>query len=94
MTIVLAFFRSIFLLSIGFYIYYISRRKRHDVVIQMWLTVIIGMLSSLAIQAINLYLGNSVWESMQISFILLTVIVFYSFWKLLIELRKRHWKKS
>ncbi|SHH83703.1 hypothetical protein [Desulfosporosinus lacus] len=92
MIIVLGFLRSIFFIAIGLYIYFITRRKQHDVVIQMWVTIIVGMLANLAIQIIDLKLGISKWESVQISIFLLTAIVVYSLWKLSIELRKRHSK--
>jgi len=92
MIIVLGFLRSIFFIAIGLYIYFITRRKQHDVVIQMWVTIIVGMLANLAIQIIDLKLGISKWEPVQISIFLLTAIVVYSLWKLSIELRKRHSK--
>ncbi|MDO0821368.1 hypothetical protein [Desulfosporosinus nitroreducens] len=92
MIIVLGFLRSIFFIAIGLYIYFITRRKQHDVVIQMWVTIIVGMLANLAIQIIDLKLGIFKWESVQISIFLLTAIVVYSLWKLSIELRKRHSK--
>ncbi|MDA8222719.1 hypothetical protein [Desulfosporosinus sp.] len=92
MIIVLGFLRSIFFIAIGLYIYFITRRKQHDVVIQMWVTIIVGMLANLAIQIIDLKLGISKWESVQISIFLLTAIVVYSLWKLSIDLRKRHSK--
>ena len=89
LSIFLGFLRSVFFISIALYIYYFSRRKKHDVIFQMWLMIIVGMISSLAIQLINVSIGNSKWESIQISFFLLTAIVFYSIWKLLIEFRLR-----
>ncbi|MCB8816353.1 hypothetical protein [Desulfosporosinus shakirovi] len=92
MIIVLGFLRSIFFIAIGLYVYFITRRKQHDVVIQMWVTIIVGMFANLAIQIIDLKLGSSNWESVQISIFLLTAIVVYSLWKLSIELRKRHSK--
>lgn len=90
MSILLGFSRSIFFISVALYIYYFSRRKKHDVVIQMWLTLIVGMLANLAGQLINVNQGNYNWDSIQISFLLLTAIVLYSLWKVSIEFKKRH----
>jgi len=39
MMILLMISRSLFLVSVVLYLYYFFRRKKHDVVIQMWLSI-------------------------------------------------------
>ncbi|AET68759.1 hypothetical protein Desor_3256 [Desulfosporosinus orientis DSM 765] len=92
MSIVLGVLRSVFFLAVALYIYYFTRRKQHDVVIQMWFAIIVGMFASLAIQLVNVSIGKLSWSSIQISFILLTGILIYSVWKAMTELKKRRVK--
>lgn len=89
MTILLMISRSVFFISVGFYLYYFSRRKKHNVVIQMWLTIVVGMLAALVGQLIEVNLGNSSWGSIQISFYSFSALIIYSLWKLSLELKKR-----
>lgn len=89
MMILLMISRSLFLVSVVLYLYYFSRRKKHDVVIQMWLSIIVGMISGLAIQLLGLYLGNSTWGLIQISSYLYFALIIYSVYKLILELKKR-----
>ena len=88
-AILLMISRSVFLVSVVLYLYYFSRRKKHDVAIQMWLTIIVGMLSGLGIELIGVNLGTSSWGSIQISFYLYSALIVYSLWKLSLELKKR-----
>lgn len=89
MTIILMISRSVFLISVALYLYYFSRRKKHNVEIQMWLTIVVGMLAGLVGGLIDVYLGNYSWSSIQISFYLYTAAISYSLWKLSLELKKR-----
>ncbi|HZK84788.1 MAG TPA: hypothetical protein VFC58_08945 [Desulfosporosinus sp.] len=89
MIILLMISRSVFLISIIFYLYYFSRQKKHNVVIQMWLSIVIGMLAALAGQLIGINLGNFTWGSIQISMYLYAILIMYSLWKLSTELGKR-----
>lgn len=89
MTILLMISRSVFLISVVLYLYYFSRRKQHNVVIQMWLTIVVGMLAGLVDELIGVNLGNSSWGSIQISFYLYSALIIYSLWKLSLELKKR-----
>jgi len=89
MTILLMISRSVFLISIVLYLYYFSRRKEHNVVIYMWLSIVVGMIAGLSGQLIGVYLGNFSWASIQISFYLYFAIIIYSLWKLKLELKKR-----
>lgn len=90
MTILLMASRSVFLICVVLYLYYFSRRKQHNVVIQMWLTIVVGMLAGLAGQLIGVNLGSFSWSSVQISFYLYLSLIVYSLWKLSSELKKRH----
>lgn len=89
MSLWLSVLRSIFFLAVGLYIYYFTRRKKHDVVVQMWFTIIVGMSASIAIQLLNANAGKLNWSSVQLSSILLAGILFYSIWKAMTELKKR-----
>lgn len=89
MTILLMISRSVFLISVVLYLYYFSRRKKHDVVINMWVTIVVGMTAGLSGQLIGVYLGNFTWASIQISFYLYFALIIYSLWKLTLELKKR-----
>lgn len=89
MILLLGFLRSVLLICVILYIYYITRRKKNDVVIQMWLTVIVGMLSSLAIQIVNVVTGNSILDSVLLSILFLAALIAYSIWKVSRELKKR-----
>jgi len=90
MTIFLMASRSVFLICVVLYLYYFSRRKQHNVVVQMWFTIVVGMVAGLVSQLIGVYLGNSSWSSIQISFYLYFFLIVYSLWKLSLELKKRH----
>ena len=81
--------KSVFLICVVLYLYYFSRRKQYNVVIQMWLTIVVGMLAGLVGELISVNLGNSNWGSIQVSFYLYFALIIYSLWKLLLELRKR-----
>ena len=89
MTLILMVARSIFLVSVVLYLYYFSRRKKHNVVIQMWSTIIVGMLAGLVSQLVGVKLGNLTWNSIQISFYLYCALIIYSLWKLALELKRR-----
>lgn len=89
MTLILMVARSIFLISVVLYIYYFSRRKKHNVVIQMWSTIVVGMLAGLISQLAEVKLGNLSWNSIQISFYLYFALIIYSLWKLTLELKRR-----
>ena len=89
MTILLLVARSVFLISVGLYLYYFSRRKKNDVVVQMWLTIVVGMSAGLVSALVDVNLGNYTWASVRTSFFLYSGIIIYSLWKLSIELRKR-----
>jgi len=89
MTIILLISRSVFLISVVFYLYYFTQRKKQNVVIQMWLTIVVGMFSGLVGELIGVYLGNFSWGSIQFSFYLYSALIIYSLWKLSSELKKR-----
>lgn len=89
MTILLMISRSVFLIAVVLYLYYFSRRKKQNVIIQMWLSIIVGMFAGLVGQLIGVYLGTFSWGSIQISFYLYSVLIIYSLWKLTLELQKR-----
>ena len=82
--------KSVFLICVVLYLYYFSRRKQYNVVIQMWLTIVVGMLAGLVGELISVNLGNSSWGSIQVSFYLYFALIIYSLWKLFLELKKRH----
>lgn len=81
--------RSIFVISVVLYLYYFSKRKKHNVVIYMWMIIIVGMTSGLLIQIIGVYLRTSQWASIQISIYFYLALIIYSIWKLITELKKR-----
>lgn len=89
MSLWLSVLRSIFFLAVGLYIYYFTRRKKHDVVVQMWFAIIVGMSASIGIQLLNANAGKLNWSSVQLSSVLLAGILFYSIWKAMTELKKR-----
>ncbi|TGE34920.1 hypothetical protein E4K67_27950 [Desulfosporosinus fructosivorans] len=89
MTTLLLVSRSVFLISVGLYLYYFSRRKKNDVVIQTWLTIVVGMFAGLVSALVDVNLGNYTWDSVRISFFLYSGIIIYSLWKLFQELKKR-----
>lgn len=89
MKILLMISNSVFLISVVLYLYYFSRRKQYDVVIQMWLTIVVGMLAGLVGELIRVNLGNFSWGSIQISFYLYLGLIIFSLWKLSLELKKR-----
>ncbi|AFQ44434.1 hypothetical protein Desmer_2517 [Desulfosporosinus meridiei DSM 13257] len=93
MILLLGFLRSVLFICVILYIYYITRRKKNDVVIQMWLTVIVGMLSSLAIQIVNVVMGNAIFESVLLSISFLVALIAYSIWKVTREFKKRRYSK-
>lgn len=89
MTLLLMISRSVFLLSIGVYLYFFFRRKKNNVVIQMWITIVVGMSAALLNSLVDVNLGNYTWASVQISFFLYSGIIIYSLWKVMIDLKKR-----
>ena len=89
MTILIFLARSLFLISVGLYLYFLSRRKKHDVVIQMWVCIIVGMLSGLAITVIPVFIGTSSWATIQYSFMLYSAFFVYASWKLSILIKSR-----
>lgn len=89
MTILLMISRSVFLVSVVLYLYYFSRRKKHDVVIHMWSTIVVGMFAGLVGELIGVKLGISNWSSIQISFYLYFALIIYALWKLSLEIKKR-----
>lgn len=93
MTLILMIARSIFLISIVICIYYFSRRKKHNVVIRMWSTIVVGMVAGSITQLAEVKLGNLSWNSIQISFYLYFVLIIYSLWKLTLELKRRRAKR-
>lgn len=89
MTLLLMISRSVLLTSVGLYLYLFSQRKKKDVVIQMWLTIVGGMSAGLVNALVDVKLGNYTWATVQISLVLYSGIIIYSLWKLSIELNKR-----
>ena len=89
MTILLMISKSVFLISIVLYLYFFSRRKKYNVVIQMLLTIVVGMFAGLVGELISVNLGNSSWASIQIRFYLYLALIIYALWQLLKELKKR-----
>jgi len=89
MKILLFFTRSVFLISVGFYLYFLSRRKKQNVVVQMWACIIIGMLAGLAITVIPVFIGTASWATIQYSFMLYSAFFVYAIWKLSILVKAR-----
>lgn len=89
MTTLLLVSRSIFFIAVVLYIYYFSRRKKSNVEVHMWLTIVVGMLAALVGQLIEVNLGKTAWNSIQISFYLYCALIIYSLWKLSLEFKKR-----
>lgn len=89
MTILLMVSRSVFFIAVVLYIYLFSQRKKKSVIVQMWLTVVVGMLAALSGQLIEVNLGKTSWASIQINFYLYLALVIYSLWRLTKELKKR-----
>ena len=89
MALLLIITRIVFFISVGLYIYFFSRRKSHDVAIQMWLTIAVGMLAGLLSAIIDVNLGNYTLSAVQISLALYSAAIIYSLWKLSLELKKR-----
>ena len=89
MTVLLLVTRSLFLISIALYLYFLSQRKKHDVIIQMWACIIVGTLAGLAITFIPVYLGTTSWASIQYSFYLYSALIVYAIWKLSILIKSR-----
>ncbi len=89
MSILLMVLRSIFVLCVVLYLYYFSKRKKYGVAIYLWTIIIVGMASGLLIQFVEVYQGTSQWSSIQISVYFYLVLILYSIWKLISELKKR-----
>jgi len=70
MKILLFSARSVFLIAVALYLYFLSRRKKQDVVVQMWACIIVGMLAGLAITLLPVVIGTATWASIQYSFLL------------------------
>lgn len=66
-----------------------SFNERVIVAIQMWLIIVVGMAAGVAGQLMDVYLGNARWSSAQFSFYFYIVLIIYSSWKLVGELKKR-----
>ncbi|WP_407308849.1 hypothetical protein [Desulfosporosinus sp. SB140] len=89
MSIILMVLRSIFIISVALYLYYFTKRKKHNVSIYLWVIIIVGMTSGLLIQLLGVYLGTAQWSSIQISSYFYLALIIYSIWKLIDELKKR-----
>lgn len=89
MVILLMISRSVFLISVVLYLYYFSRRKKHNVVIQMWATIVAGMFAGLVGELIGVNLGDFSWGSEQIIIYLYSALIIYSLWRLSLVLKKR-----
>lgn len=89
MTLLLMISRSVLLISVGLYLYFFSQRKKKDVVIHMWLTIVGGMSAGLVNALVDVNLGNYTWSAIQISIVLYAGIIIYSLWKLSIVLKNR-----
>ena len=89
MTLLLMVSRSVLLISVGLYLYLFSQRKKSDVIIQMWLTILVGMAAGLVSALVEVKLGSYTWASVQISLLLYSGIIIYSLWKLSLEFKKR-----
>ena len=89
MTILLIISRSLILIFLVFYIYFFTQRKKHNVELQMWLTIIVGMIAGLSDKLIGINQGRYTWSSVQLSLLFYLALIIYSFWKLTIELKKR-----
>jgi len=87
MKILLMISTSVFIISIILYLYFFTQRKKHNVVVQMWLTIIVGMVASLAVQLIRVN-GDLSGGSIQLSFFLYLALIIYSVWKLSVVLKK------
>ena len=90
MTILLLISRSMFLIAVVFYLYFFSQRKKKNVIVQMWLSIIAGMSAGLLGQLISVYLGDVAWTTIQLSFYLYAALIIYSVWKLSTVLKKHH----
>ncbi|HZK55607.1 MAG TPA: hypothetical protein VFC84_15670 [Desulfosporosinus sp.] len=89
MTILLLVSRSVFIIAIVLYLYFFTQRKKHNVVLQMWISIIVGMLAGIMGQIIGVYLGDFSWSSIQFSMYLYAALILYSSWRLLSVFKKR-----
>ena len=89
MSILLMALRSIFIIAVVLYFYYFSKRKNHQVALYLWTIIIVGMASGLFIQLIEVYQRTAQWSSIQFSIFFYLVIIVYSIWKLISEIKKR-----
>ena len=89
MKILLFSARSVFLIAVALYLYFLSRRKKQDVVVQMWACIIVGMLAGLAITLLPVVIGTATWASIQYSFLLYAAFFVYAIWKVLILIKAR-----
>ncbi|HZK55608.1 MAG TPA: hypothetical protein VFC84_15675 [Desulfosporosinus sp.] len=89
MTILLIISRSVILISLVVYIYFFTQRNKQNVELQMWFTIIIGMIAGLSDKVIGIQQGRYSWSSVQLSLLFYLALIIYSFWKLTIELKKR-----
>ncbi len=80
----------VFLSSVLCYLYLFINRKRRNVVIQMWVTVIIGLTSGLISQLLGPILRKTTWNSISFGIILYSILIPYSIWKLWAEWRIRN----
>ena len=88
MTILLLISRGIVLIAVGLYAYFFFKRK-DNVALQMWLIIVVGMFAGVAGQLIDVNLGNIRWGKAQYSVYFYIILISYSSWKLLKELKKR-----
>lgn len=89
MAILQTLLTLIFLVSVGFYLYYFTRRTQRDVVIKMWMAIVVGMLAGMASQLMGVKLGKISWSSVQLGVYLYSALLLYSLWKLTQEWKKR-----
>lgn len=88
MTTLLLISRGVVLICVALYVYFFFQRKS-NVAIQMWLIIVVGMFAGVVGQLLDVYLGNARWGSAQFSFYFYVILIIYSSWKLIVELKKR-----
>jgi len=91
MTTLLLISRGVVLMAIALYVYFFFKRK-DNVALQMWTIIVVGMFAGIAGQLIDVNLGNIRWAKAQYSVYFYIILIGYSFWKLLGELKKRRHK--
>ena len=53
----------VFIICIGLYLYYFSRRQQKGVIVRLWVTVVVGLAAGLLSQALGAILGKVQWTS-------------------------------